>query len=369
MKILYIGTANPDGTCLARMRGLESLGHDVHLVDTDPHIARRIKPLRVLHHRLLVGPGIRSLNREVVARVREVRPDVVWVDKGVFVRRETLERARRAWPVVIVHHNTDDILNRRHGFRHYLAALDAYDAHFTSNVHNLEEMRRLTSRYVGFNELGYDGLRFGAHERLGDVGPGNGSGSGSGEVGDPVFFVGHWEPPTEELIAALVEAGVPVRARGPGWSAARGRRRLADHVEDTHVGGEAYVRVLTRGQIGLGIVSTWNRNHTAARVFEIPACGTMLLAVRNEVLSALYEEGREAEFFSTPEELVEKARYYLEHPEERDRIAAAGRERCLRNRCSWRDRVEQVLEELGREKLLPAGRNVVAEVSGGREDA
>ena len=93
-------------------------------------------------------------------------------------------------------------------------------------------------------------------------------------------------------------------------------------------------------------MSKLNRNATAGRIFEIPACGTLLLAERNPVLAGLYEDGQEAVFYSTPQEMIEQARYFLDHPEERQAIAAAGRRRCQANRCSWRDRVAQVLREL-----------------------
>ncbi len=48
-----------------------------------------------------------------------------------------------------------------------------------------------------------------------------------------------------------------------------------------------------------------------------------------------YEEGKEAEFFGDHEELVRKARYYLEHPEEREAIARRGLERCRTSAYSW----------------------------------
>ena len=114
-----------------------------------------------------------------------------------------------------------------------------------------------------------------------------------------------------------------------------------------------YVRAINGGKIGLGIVSKWNRNTTAGRIFEIPACGTMLLAERNTVIERLYEDGKEAVLFGAGQELIDKAAYYLERPEERRAIGQAGRRRCLANQCSWRHRVAEVLAELQAENLLP----------------
>jgi spore maturation protein CgeB len=57
-----------------------------------------------------------------------------------------------------------------------------------------------------------------------------------------------------------------------------------------------------------------------------------------------FEEGKEAEFFGTNEELLKKVKYYLEEPEERERIARAGREKCVKSGYSMRAQLDQMLK-------------------------
>lgn len=82
------------------------------------------------------------------------------------------------------------------------------------------------------------------------------------------------------------------------------------------------------------------------RSFEIPACRGFMLAERTPAHQALFEEGKEAEFFSSVEECADKARFYLDHPESRRAIAQAGYDRSIESDYSLRRRLRDVLQTL-----------------------
>lgn len=65
------------------------------------------------------------------------------------------------------------------------------------------------------------------------------------------------------------------------------------------------------------------------RVFDVPACGGFLLSDQRDQQDALFEPGREAVSYSSPEEAHDLAEYYLGHPEERRRIAEAAHAKTL----------------------------------------
>ena len=65
------------------------------------------------------------------------------------------------------------------------------------------------------------------------------------------------------------------------------------------------------------------------RVFDVPACGGFLLTDYRRQLENLFEPGREVICYHEEGEIPELVRHYLSRDAERERIAAAARERIL----------------------------------------
>ncbi len=68
-----------------------------------------------------------------------------------------------------------------------------------------------------------------------------------------------------------------------------------------------------------------------------------MLHERTPELAEIFEEGREVAAFGSAQELAEKIDYYLAHPEERERIAHAGYQRCV-PAYSYEARMKTLLE-------------------------
>lgn len=68
-------------------------------------------------------------------------------------------------------------------------------------------------------------------------------------------------------------------------------------------------------------------DNCSMRLFEATGCGALVLAL--DGVSRWFEWDKEIVAYKDNQELVDKIRHYLAHPEERDRIAAAGQRRCL----------------------------------------
>jgi len=87
-------------------------------------------------------------------------------------------------------------------------------------------------------------------------------------------------------------------------------------------------------------------NQVKLRDFEVPLAGGFYLVEEAPDHAELYDIGREIVTWKTPDELIDKARYYLAHESERKEIAAAGHRRAQRDH-TWEKRFAGLFDRLG----------------------
>lgn len=86
---------------------------------------------------------------------------------------------------------------------------------------------------------------------------------------------------------------------------------------------EAY-KVFYSSKININITMRSIESGVPMRIFDIMSVGGFVLSNYQEEISELFEEGKEIVTFKTPEELLEKADYYLSHDKERQQIGING---------------------------------------------
>jgi spore maturation protein CgeB len=160
--------------------------------------------------------------------------------------------------------------------------------------------------------------------------------------GTDVGFVGGYEQERAAQLLRLAREGFRVKLWGYAWERLRERPAGLD-VTNRWLDDAEYPKSVAATKINLGFLRKVNRDLQTTRSVEIPAAGGFLLAERTAEHERLFAEGREAEFFATTDELVAKCRYYLEHDDERLRIAGAGRRRCIEGGYSNAGQLSRVL--------------------------
>ena len=190
-----------------------------------------------------------------------------------------------------------------------------------------------------------------------------------------VFGVG-WGPDSGAATGPPAHGGGP---GGGGWRALaatlRGRnpliaardrmawRTLCDRYPSAVHGpvpDQAYVALFSHSRISLGFLVLGDTHRTfrplrqvRLREFEGPMAGAFYMTGWLEELAEHYEIGREIVCYRSHAELVDRCRYYLAHPDEREKIRLAGHDRALRCH-TWRHRFERLFADLTHEGVLSA---------------
>jgi spore maturation protein CgeB len=183
-------------------------------------------------------------------------------------------------------------------------------------------------------------------------------------------FVGQRYGDRPAFVRAVADAGIDIQVWGNGWLElppqtfkGRVRRRLRRMLrpslslppEICHgpVDDQAYVEMYSRSRISLGFAKVAGAlpdgrvvKQVRLRDFEAPMSGAFYLAEYSEELAAFFEPDREIVCFEDEIELVAKARFYLAHPVQRERIRFAGHERALREH-TWQARLSTAFAAAG----------------------
>ena len=258
----------------------------------------------------------RPLMARLAAALRSPE-DLVLVFKGAALEPERLAELRPRTTARWANWFPDDPHER--GLSQRLAP--AYDAFFTHDTSSLEHHRRAGARayYLAFGcDPTY--LHPPAPSRP--------------RWRAPLAFVGSRDPVRERVLQQLSDLGLATW--GPGWP--RGP-----------VYGDAFVRALAGATVGVNVHQQFGsgdaeRYGTGAnmRVFELAGVGTPQLCDAKGDIARHFTPGREIVLYRSVPELRDHARQLLGDEAARRSLAAAARERALREH-TWTHRLEELL--------------------------
>lgn len=103
--------------------------------------------------------------------------------------------------------------------------------------------------------------------------------------------------------------------------------------------------IFYRSKINLNITSPNIESGIPLRVWDVLSAGGFLLTDYRPEYDGLLEDGRDIVLFDSLEDLSQKADYYLNHEEERCRIAENGH-RCIRQKHNYMDRIKKILRTI-----------------------
>ncbi len=339
--ILFIGDLNTYGRGFQRYETLNELGYKVVAHSSVPVPFLMIQNKPSIFSRILWKLGMPSdptnINEAIRKEIGNGQFDIVWVEKGVTVYPSTLALIKKkGLNAKLISCSEDDMYAKHNRSKYYEWGLKYYDVVFTTKTYNLAELKSLGARRT---ELFLDSYNEHVHK------PTQLTSEESVRFSCDVSAIGMFEKERAESMLYLAEHGVKVTVWGSGWGAWIDRHTNLD-VKNEFLFGADYAKAISATKINLNFLRKVNRDEVTSRSVEIPACGGFMITERTKRHQDFFEEGKEAEFFDSNEELLKKVNYYLAHDDERMRIAAAGRERCLTSGYSMKAQLEKMMSIL-----------------------
>lgn len=145
-----------------------------------------------------------------------------------------------------------------------------------------------------------------------------------------------------EVVDAIMNAGVKLDLFGNYWD---GYENWHGYQTDFH----AMIRAFAQSKICLNLSNPWHHGtmpQIKGRHFEIPQIGRLQVCTPADDLASYFVDGQEIVVANSTEDLIDKLKYFLEHSDEREKIAAAGRARMLKEH-QWYHRFEHIFKEVG----------------------
>lgn len=338
ISILSVGGMDGiSNTCLHRHWALEKVAHHIDVVNSTIkyNLWTRIANRLFLYGLPLRLPDLKKINKEIIKRITACDYDVIWIDKGIVVYPETLKEIKRlSSNTKIVSYSPDNMALRHNQSQQYLECIPLYDYIITNKSYIIEDMKRLGAKNLTFVNNSYSEDFHKPYEL---------SETERNELGGDVGFIGAWEEERCKSILYLVDHGVKVKVFGDAkWN------KYSNYSPNLTIMGrllknEDYCKSLHAFRISLCFLRKMNFDKQTTRSVEIPACGGFMMAERTDEHLRLFEENKEAVYFSTNEELLEKCLYYLENEGVRSKIAVAGRERTVASGYSNESMVSKII--------------------------
>jgi spore maturation protein CgeB len=275
-----------------------------------------------------------TFSAAVLERCRAFAPDILLATGLAPLDRETLAEIGKGGSIRI-NFLTDDPWNRAHYAPWFLQSLPFYDYVFTPRRSNIDEIKQ-----IGCHRVDY--LPFAYHPELHFVeSPENAE--ERERFSCDIVFVGGADRDRLPFITALLRQRFQVALYGGYWERYPATRPYTrGHTDITSLR-----KAISAASVSLCLVRRANRDGHVMRSFEIPAMGGCMLTEDTTEHRELFgAEGETVVYFSTIDEMLNKLRWLLDHPVERQRLATAAHQRITGGGNTYRDRLLAILQEV-----------------------
>lgn len=281
------------------------------------------------------------LQKKFLEAVRKEKPDLILILKGWFFCPRTLSKIKKENPQIkIFCFNPDNPFNTWHfgNSNNWIRrSIPLYDAYFIWGKFLIERIKEAGAKRAEYLPFAYDPeLHY----------PVEVSEKEKKIYGSDIAFIGSWDEERErwlnKLIDSITDNSITIKIWGNHWQKAN--KKLQEKWQRKEMIGEKFSKVCNASKMILNFIRKQNSSAHNMRTFEVPACRGFMLSTRTPEQQDFFEEGKEADYFSTPEELKQKIDFYLKNEELRKKIVKAEYEKLINSDYAYTDRAKKILD-------------------------
>lgn len=273
-----------------------------------------------------------GINKRILNKLEEKKYDFMIILKGNRIYPWTLKKIKRLYSNMKIASWSGDNMTKWHNksfFYHF--GINHYDTIFSVNIPDYKNIEKFCNKPVYYFNKRADKF---THTSVN---------LDRNTFRNDVLFIGSYEKERFTTLKFLAQNGIKIDIYGAMWSKCKEEIHPNLKVHFKELVGQDYVEAISNSKITLGFLRKINKDTQTSRTFEIPACGSFMLMERTKEHLILFEEGKEAEFFNTENELLEKIKYYLKHDEEREIIVSNGRKKVEDGKYFFNDLADEMI--------------------------
>ncbi|MBK86637.1 MAG: hypothetical protein CMC86_05515 [Flavobacteriaceae bacterium] len=287
----------------------------------------------IFQSKFIVGPKISKINKLILKKIKDQNYDLVFLYRAVEINHLTVYNIKKLGCKVFSYNNDDPFseIPSKNYWNNYIKSAKFCDHNFVYRFKNVIDFENIGINNVSIlksyylKEVNYPKI---LNKNL------------------DVIFIGHYENDGRDIyIKALLDAKINIKVFGGDlWKQAPLYEQIK-HIIKKPVYGKQYNFIINKSKIALVFLSKINSDTYTRRCFEITSAKTLMMSEYTDELNAMFEENKEAIYFNSKEELVNKCRMLLLNPNLIKKISDSGYKRLLKDGHSSDNRVTEILNK------------------------
>ena len=336
MKILIVGSQRLWALEHIYIKYLKEVGSTIDIFAAPDFFVKNYSKsiFSKIYYRLFPKKILGTINNQLIFKISEFKPDIIWVFKGTEIFPQTLNKIKSKG-ILLCNYNPDHpfiISSRGGGNQNVRDSVSLYDLHFCYNESVMEKIKNQYKISTVRLPFGYE-LSDKLYEEC-----------KKDEELLKVCFLGNPDKIRTNLIRRIAENNIEVAVYGHGWDK---WINFPNVLVNDAVYDDDMWKTLRKYRVQLNIFRPHNLGSHNMRTFEIPAVGGIMLAPNSEEHQMFFQDGKEFFSYTSFDEALEKIKYLLAlSTNQANEIRNAARAKSIEKGYSYKQRSATVFNAL-----------------------